>query len=155
MRKSAGLIVYRRRLGGIEVLLVHPGGPFWVRKDAGAWTIPKGEIAAGEAPLACARREFTEETGASIDGDFVALAPVRQAGGKEVMAFAVEGDFDPATLRSNTFVLEWPPKSGRLSSWPEVDRAQWFTLDEAATRINRAQSAWLAEVAALVARAMS
>lgn len=152
MRKSAGILVYRRRSGAIEVLLVHPGGPFWARKDAGAWTIPKGELQPGEAPLACARREFTEETGAVIDGDFVALPPVRQAGGKEVTAFAIEGDFDPHALRSHTFALEWPPRSGRVSTYPEVDRAQWFTLDEAAQRINPAQASWLAAVTALASR---
>ena len=152
MRRSAGILVYRRRDGAAQVLLVHPGGPFWARRDAGAWTIPKGELRPGEAPLACARREFAEETGATIDGDFVPLRTVRQAGGKEVSAFAVEGDFDPATLASGTFSVEWPPRSGRFASFPEVDRAQWFTLDEAAAKINAAQAAWLADVATLASR---
>ncbi|HVE51073.1 MAG TPA: NUDIX domain-containing protein [Casimicrobiaceae bacterium] len=149
MRRSAGVLLFRRRGGVVEVLLVHPGGPFWRNKDAGAWTIPKGEIAPGEAPLACARRELHEETGCDVDGAFVPLPPVRQAGGKEVTAFAIEGDFDCANLASNSFELEWPPRSGRFAHYPEVDRAQWFTLDDAAEKINRAQAAWLDYVATL------
>lgn len=146
MRQSAGLLLYRPRESGIEVLLVHPGGPFWARRDEGAWTIPKGEFDADEAPLAAARREFVEETGADVDGRFIALAPVRQAGGKRVHAFAVEADFDPATLTSNTFEIEWPPRSGRLQRFPEVDRASWFSLEEAAIKLHPAQRAWLAEL---------
>jgi predicted NUDIX family NTP pyrophosphohydrolase len=152
MRRSAGILVYRRTNGSPEVLLVHPGGPFWARKDAGAWTIPKGELQPGEAALDCARREFAEETGHAIDGTFIALPAVRQAGGKEVHAFAVESEFDPDALASNTFALEWPPRSGRIAQFPEVDRARWFTLDEAADKINAAQRAWLAHIAQLVAR---
>ena len=150
MRRSAGLLLYRRRPGGAEVLLVHPGGPFFARKDAGAWTIPKGELAPGETALACARREFEEETGSRVDdGAFVPLPAIRQRGGKEVVAFAVEGDFDPATLRSNTFTIEWPPKSGRFATFPEVDRAEWMTLDRAAERMHPAQAAWLPAIDSL------
>jgi predicted NUDIX family NTP pyrophosphohydrolase len=152
MRRSAGLLLYRRRAGGVEVLLVHPGGPFFARKDAGAWTIPKGEVAPGETALACARREFEEETGACIDdGEFVALPAIRQAGGKEVVAFAVEADFDAAALRSNTFTIEWPRSSGRFATFPEVDRAEWMTLERAAGRMHPAQAAWLPAIAALAA----
>ena len=150
MRRSAGLLLFRRRPGGAEVLLVHPGGPFFARKDAGAWTIPKGEIGPAETPLACARREFEEETGMCIgEREFVALPPVRQPGGKEVVAFAVEADFDPATLRSNSFTIEWPRKSGRSATFPEVDRAEWMTLVRAAERMHPSQAAWLPAIAAL------
>lgn len=152
MRESAGLLLYRVRDAAIEVLLVHPGGPFWSRRDEGAWTVPKGEFdAAGEAPLAAARREFREETGSEVDGRFHALPPVRQAGGKRVHAFAVESDFDPAGLASNTFELEWPPHSGRRQQFPEIDEAAWFTLPQAALKLNPAQRAWLDEIGALVA----
>lgn len=147
-RKSAGLLLYRRR-NGLEVLLVHPGGPLWARKDEGAWSIPKGEIDAGEDPLLAARREFEEETGVPVSGDFVPLTPVRQAGGKLVYAWAVESDFDPATLRSGTFTLEWPPRSGRQREFPEVDRAEWFTIDDAKRKINPAQVTLLNQLGAL------
>jgi predicted NUDIX family NTP pyrophosphohydrolase len=139
---STGLLLYRRR-PALEVFLVHPGGPFWAKKDEGAWTIPKGEIAEGEEPLQTAVREFTEETGFTVDGDFRPLRPIRQAGGKIVHAWAVEGDCDPAALRSNTFTMAWPPKSGRMKEFPEVDRAAWFTLEEARTKILSAQTALL------------
>lgn len=140
------------RDSALEVLLVHPGGPFWKNKDAGAWSIPKGEFDATEGALAAARREFEEETGSAVDGSFHALAPVRQKGGKTVHAFAVEGDLDAANIRSNTFDAEWPPKSGRMQTFPEVDRAAWLTLDEAATLINPAQRALLDELRELVTR---
>ena len=143
MKESAGILLYRRVHGRIEVLLVHPGGPFWQKKDLGAWTIPKGEIAPGEDPLACARREMQEETGYVCEGDAVPLPPIKQKGGKLVRAWAVEGDFDPATLVSNTFTMEWPPKSGRQQAFPEVDRAEWMSLGAAAARINPAQVALL------------
>ena len=152
MRQSAGLLLYRVRESGIEVLLVHPGGPFWVRRDEGAWSIPKGEFEANEAPLAAARREFLEETGAAVGGRFDALTPVRQAGGKRVHAFAIEAEFDPATLASNTFEIEWPPRSGRVQHFPEIDRAEWFTVADAASRMHPAQRAWLAEVERLASR---
>jgi len=138
-KRSAGILMFRRRGGEIEVLLMHPGGPFWAKKDAGAWSIPKGEYAQGEDALAVAKREFEEETGARPDGKFLPLGEVVQAGGKIVTAWALEGDFDPATLTSNRFELEWPPKSGREVSFPEVDRAQWFSPAEAQQKILAAQ----------------
>jgi predicted NUDIX family NTP pyrophosphohydrolase len=133
-------------------LLVHPGGPFWQKKDVGAWTIPKGEFAAGEDPLDAARREFHEETGREVAGPFTPLTPVKQPGGKTVHAWAVEGDFDPRALTSNTFSLEWPPRSGRRQEFPEVDRAAWFDLEEAKRRINRGQVVLLYELEQLTAR---
>jgi predicted NUDIX family NTP pyrophosphohydrolase len=139
-KRSAGVLMYRRGANGVELLLVHPGGPFWKKKDLGAWSIPKGEYAEGEDPRAVAAREFEEETGVRPSGDFLPLGDVVQGGGKIVTAFALAGDFDPATLRSNTFELEWPPKSGRKASFPEVDRAQWFSLAEARAKILKGQS---------------
>jgi predicted NUDIX family NTP pyrophosphohydrolase len=132
---SAGVLVYRQAAGATEVLLVHPGGPFWRRKDLGAWSIPKGEYVEGEDPEAVARREFAEETGWTLDGDLAPLGTVRQGGGKVVTAFAAEGDFDVNTLRSNAFELEWPPRSGRIQSFPEVDRAAWFRPQEATEKM--------------------
>lgn len=148
-KTSAGILLYRRRGGALEFFLVHPGGPFWAKKDRGAWSIPKGEVDAGEEPLATAVREFAEETGFAIDGPFVPLRPVRQAGGKVVTAWAVEGDCDPAALRSNTFTMEWPPRSGRMREFPEADPAAWFPAGEARLRINPAQIAWIDEVVAM------
>jgi predicted NUDIX family NTP pyrophosphohydrolase len=146
--QSAGLLVYKKAAGRLLVFLVHPGGPFWAKKDLGAWSIPKGELAEGEDALAAARREFSEETGQSVDGDFRELTPCRQKGGKIVRAWALEGDADEAVI-SNMFEMEWPPKSGRRQSFPEVDRAAWFTLDEARTRINPGQLPILDELAGL------
>lgn len=146
-RETAGILLYRRTGAGLEVLLVHPGGPFWARKDRGAWSIPKGEVDAGEDRLSAARREFEEETGHPLESDAVPLTPIRQAGGKMVHAFACEGDFDPAALRSNTFTMEWPPKSGRTAAFPEVDRAAWFALPEARERILPSQKPLLDELA--------
>jgi predicted NUDIX family NTP pyrophosphohydrolase len=141
---SAGLLLYRQGDGGPEVLLVHPGGPFWARKDAGAWSIPKGEVDEGEDPEAAARRELAEELGSAPPlGELIDLGEVRQQGGKVVHAWAAEADFDPATLRSNTFELEWPPSSGRRQEFPEVDRAEWFPPDAARTKINPAQAAFI------------
>ena len=131
MKRSAGILMYRRRGGSLEVFLVHPGGPFWKNKDDGAWQIPKGELATDEEPLLCARREFEEETGFSADGEFAELGTFRQPGGKHVQAWAVEGNCDPARLVSNEFEMEWPPRSGRRQSFPEVDRGGWFGIDEA------------------------
>jgi predicted NUDIX family NTP pyrophosphohydrolase len=128
---SAGILLYRRQHGALQVLLVHPGGPFWARKDLGAWSIPKGEIGPGEAPEDAARREFTEETGFPATGDLVPLGHITQRGGKAVHAWALAGDCDPAALRSNTFEMEWPPRSGKTAEFPEVDRAGWFTMAEA------------------------
>jgi predicted NUDIX family NTP pyrophosphohydrolase len=142
-KRSAGILLYRQRGAAPELLLVHPGGPFWQRKDLGAWSIPKGEYSDNEDALVAAKREFEEETGARPDGDFLALGELVQGGRKIVTAFALEGDFDPATLRSNTFELEWPPKSGRKASFPEVDRAQWFSPAEARQKILKGQSEFI------------
>ncbi len=136
---SAGLLLYRLRQGAPEVLLVHPGGPFWAKKDAGAWSIPKGEPSPGEDLLAAARREFEEETGHGIAGEFRALAPVQQPSGKTVHAWAVEADIDAGAIRSNSFELEWPPRSGRRQAFPEVDRAAWLGLAEARVKITKGQ----------------
>jgi predicted NUDIX family NTP pyrophosphohydrolase len=137
---SAGILLFRRN-PQLEVFLIHPGGPFWVKKDA--WSIPKGEYEPGEEPLAAARREFEEETGAPIEGDFLALGQIRQPSGKQVMAWAVEGDFDPAKLVSNTCLVEWPPHSGKEIEIPEVDRGAWFPVDAARKRIFRGQDKFL------------
>jgi predicted NUDIX family NTP pyrophosphohydrolase len=143
---SAGLLPYRLRNGVLEFLLVHPGGPFWKNKDAGAWTIPKGEIAEGEEPLNTAIREFQEELGFAPAGPFAELPPIKQKGGKTVYAWAFEGDCDPADIKSNTFSMEWPPRSGRQSEFPEVDRAEFFNLEDAKTKINSAQIPLLEEL---------
>jgi predicted NUDIX family NTP pyrophosphohydrolase len=148
--KSAGVLVYRRRAGDIEVLLVHPGGPFWARRDAGAWSIPKGEYSDSEDAEVAARREFVEETGWTIDGELKPLGEIRQKAGKAVTAFAAEGDFDPANLKSNSFDMEWPPKSGRVASFPEVDRAGWFGLAEAREKIIEGQRSLLDRLETLV-----
>jgi predicted NUDIX family NTP pyrophosphohydrolase len=142
-KDSAGLLLYRLRESAIEVFLVHPGGPFWAKKDDGAWTIPKGEPDPGEDLRAAAIREFAEETGFRPEGDLHELPPIRQAGGKTVHAWAVAGDVDPAKLVSNNFEMEWPPRSGKRRSFPEVDRGAWFGLDEARIKINKAQAALL------------
>ena len=135
VKLSAGLLVYRLRAEGYEVFLVHPGGPFWRNRDVGAWSIPKGEVTAGEEPLAAARRELAEETGFAAAPPWLHLKPVRQLGGKTVLAWAAAGDFDAAAIASNTFDMEWPPRSGRMQSFPEVDRAAWFSLTEARQKI--------------------
>ena len=141
--QSAGLLLYRIVDGGIEVLLGHPGGPFWSRKDEGAWTIPKGLIAAGEAPLSAAQREFAEETGHHPTGEAIPLGSARQPGGKVVHVWAIEGEFDPAGLKSNSFEMEWPPRSGRRQSFPEIDRTAWFGVAEARKRILRGQALFI------------
>lgn len=138
-RQSAGLLVYRHRAGALEIFLVHPGGPFWAKKDAGAWSIPKGEFADDEAKLSAARREFLEETGLALDGAFLELAPVKQAGGKLVFAWAIEQDLDAAAARSNSFSMEWPPKSGQTKEFPEIDRAAWFAWPLALDKIVKGQ----------------
>ena len=150
MKTSAGILLYRRRPRGPEVLLAHPGGPYWVKRDLGAWTIPKGEIAAGEDPLAAARREFAEETGSAADGSALPLTPIRQKGGKLVHAWAVEGDCDADAIRSNSFEMEWPPRSGRMAAFPEIDRAAWFTLEAAREKILPAQIPLLDELSRLL-----
>ena len=149
-KRSAGLLLYRKRAGALEVFLVHPGGPFWTKKDAGAWTIPKGEIGEDEDPLVAARREMAEETGFSPEGRFIELPPVRQKAGKLVLAWAIEGDCDPAQFRSNLFEMEFPPRSGRMAEFPEVDRGDWFSLGEARGRILEAQMPFLDALPALV-----
>lgn len=149
-KRSAGLLMYRRRDSELEVLLVHPGGPFWRHKDLGAWSVPKGEYPPTEDPLAAARREFAEETGATVDGAFLPLGEIEQPSGKLVTAWAVEGDFDPATLVSNTIKIEWPPRSGQQLEIPEVDRAAWFTLDAARPKMNPAQLPFLERLLAAV-----
>jgi predicted NUDIX family NTP pyrophosphohydrolase len=142
--RSAGILLFRRPAGTLELLLVHPGGPYWARKDDGAWSIPKGEHADGEDALACARREFEEETGTvPPPGDLVELGEVRQRSGKRVSAWAAEGDLDPESVRSNTFSVEWPPRSGRMQEFPEVDRAGWFGPDDARRLLVPAQAAFV------------
>jgi predicted NUDIX family NTP pyrophosphohydrolase len=151
-KRSAGLLMYRMANAEVAVLLVHPGGPFWARKDLGAWSIPKGEHTDGEDPLAAARREFAEETGAHPQGEFCSLGEVVQAGGKRVVAWAVAGDFDPAALVSNSFELEWPPRSGRKARFPEVDRAEWFSAAVAREKIIAAQRVFIDRLEKLLGR---
>ncbi|HEY3776809.1 MAG TPA: NUDIX domain-containing protein [Rhizomicrobium sp.] len=139
MKRSAGLLLYRRRAATLEFFLVHPGGPYWAKKDAGAWSIPKGLYVEGEEPLVAAKREFAEETGLSVDGDFVALGEFRQPSGKVITAWMVEADCDAGAVMSNLFAMEWPPKSGNTAEFPEVDRAWWFAPEEAVVKILRGQ----------------
>ena len=139
-KKSAGILMYRRDGGLLRVLLVHPGGPFWAKRDAGAWSIPKGEYGDDEDPQVAALREFEEETGVRPSGSAVFIGEIRQSGGKRVTAFAVEGDLDPAIIRSNQFEMEWPPRSGRRQSFPEIDEARWFSLEEARIKILAGQA---------------
>jgi predicted NUDIX family NTP pyrophosphohydrolase len=141
--KSAGVLLHKREGGTLKVLLVHPGGPFWARKDAGAWSIPKGEYVEGEDPEAAARREFEEELGVPLDAELVPLGEAVQPSRKRVLAYAAEGDLDVAAIRSNSFEIEWPPKSGRRQSFPEVDRAAWFTLEEAREKLPPGQRVFL------------
>lgn len=148
-RASAGVLLYRRAGGALQVLLAHPGGPFWTRKDEQAWSIPKGELD-GEHAEDAARRELTEETGAVVAGPMRALEPIKQPSGKIVHAFAVEQDFDVAAFRSNSFSLEWPPRSGRMQQYPEVDQVAWFGIDEARRKIQRGQDALLDQLEQLV-----
>ena len=131
MKRSAGILLWRRNGGAFEFFLVHPGGPFWKNRDEGAWTVPKGNIEPDEDPLAAARREFAEETGFTVDGEFVELGSFKQPGGKRVLVWALEGDCDPAKLTSNAFEMDWPPRSGKRQSFPEVDRGGWFGVEEA------------------------
>jgi len=135
-KTSAGLILYRMQSGQLEVLLVHPGGPFWSKKDEGAWFVPKGELNVGEEPLAGAKREFEEETGLKPEGEFLALGNVKQKSGKTIVAWAFEGDCDPSSIKSNTFTIEWPPKSGRQQEFPEIDRAGFFTVPQAKAKMH-------------------
>ena len=149
-RRSAGLLMYRVRDGMPQVLLIHPGGPFWIRKDARAWSIPKGEYDDDEDPLAAAKREFVEETGFAPGATFVELQPIRQAGGKRVMAWAFEGDCDPSQMVSNTFEIEWPPRSGRMATFPEADKAAWFDLETARWKMHLGQRPFLEQLEALI-----
>jgi len=149
--ESAGILLYRHEDGQLLVLLVHPGGPFWRRKDLGAWSIPKGERVAGEDPAVTARREFAEELGSTPAGLLQPLGSIRQRGGKQVEAFALKGDFDPERLSSNTFEIEWPPRSGRRESFPEVDRAAWFSMADARVKILDGQRPLLDRLEALLA----
>jgi predicted NUDIX family NTP pyrophosphohydrolase len=134
-KKSAGILLYRFKNNALQVLLVHPGGPFWAKKDLGAWSVPKGEFQETEKPLDAAKREMEEEAGIQAEGDFIELMPVRQKSGKMIYVWALEKDIDPANINSNLFEMEWPPKSGIKKSFPEVDKAEWFTPEEARTKI--------------------
>lgn len=150
-KRSAGLLLYRRRGASFELFLVHPGGPFWAKKDLGAWSIPKGEYVDGEEPLDAARREFTEETGFAAPANAIALGEVKQASGKIVMAWAAEGDCDPERMVSNLCSIEWPPRSGRMIEIPEADRGGWFALGDARERILKSQHPFLERLAAILA----
>lgn len=143
---SAGLLMYRFRNGKVQVLLVHPGGPFWSQKDKGAWSIPKGEYREGDDPLGAAKREFFEETGLTAEGVFEPLSVRKQPSGKRISAWAFEGDCDPSSIRSNTFTIEWPPHSGRQAEFPEIDRAAWFDVDEAVQKVTRGQIGFLEDL---------
>jgi len=150
--KSAGLLVYRRREGGPEFLLAHPGGPFWKNRDEGAWSIPKGLIGEGEEMLPAALREFEEETGQVVSGQFVELSPLKQKSGKVVYCWLVEADLDLTTFRSNDFELEWPPRSGRMQAFPEIDRVEWFRPEHALRKILPGQAGFIAEAMEKIAR---
>ncbi len=151
-KHSAGLLMYRYRQGVLEVFLVHPGGPFWAKKDLGAWSIPKGEFDPGEDALAAARREFEEETGFPAEGEFLPLTPRKQPSGKIIYTWAFPGDCDPVAVKSNTFTMEWPPRSGITKEFPEIDRAGWFTIQAAKEKINRGQTGFLEELEQTLAR---
>lgn len=150
MKKSAGILLFRRLNNKIEFFLVHPGGPFWKNKDEGAWTIPKGEMEEEEDGLATAKREFKEETGIEIDGNFRELTPIKQKAGKMVYAWAIEGNIDANNITSNSFKLEWPPKSGKWINVPEVDKAGWFSIEESKQKINPAQIPLINELSELI-----
>ena len=154
-KNSAGILLYRFKDGELQVMLVHPGGPFWAQKDDGAWSIPKGLCDENEAPLDAARREFREETGFDVDGGFVELGSLRQPSRKIVHVWALEHDLDVSKIESNTFTLEWPKSSGRFREFPEVDRAQWFDLEQAGTKILKGQRAFLDRLVRLVGDAPS
>ena len=149
-KQSAGVLLFRMKREQLEVFLVHPGGPFWIKKDTGAWSIPKGEIETGEEALQVAKREFKEETGQEIEGSFSELQPVKQKAGKIIKAWAVEGDIDETTIVSNTFEIEWPPRSGKKKIFPEVDKAQWFSLTAASEKINPGQLPLIEELQQII-----
>ena len=150
MKKSAGILIYKKLKDELQVLLVHPGGPFWKNKDAGAWSIPKGEFNADEEPLAAAKREFEEETGLAISGKFLPLTPVKQKSGKMIYAWAVENDIELSSVKSNLFEMEWPPRSGKTQSFPEIDKASWFTVNEAKKKIVPGQFSFIQELLQLL-----
>jgi predicted NUDIX family NTP pyrophosphohydrolase len=155
-KRSAAILLFRRGGGGLEVLLVHPGGPFWAKKDLGAWSLPKGEYDASEDALSAARREFEEETGVRLEaGTFLPLGELKQPGGKVVTAWALEGDIDPALVKSNLFEMEWPPKSGKRQTFQEVDRADWFSLEAAQDKILKGQAGFLARLSTVLEQAIS
>lgn len=143
MKKSAGILCYRWRGSHVDVFIVHPGGPFWKAKDKGAWSIPKGEYADGEDPLTAARREFQEETGIEAVGKFQPLQEIKLKSGKRILAWLLETDFDVAKIVSNTFEMEWPPRSGRMQQFPEIDKGDWFIIEEARVKLNEAQAGLL------------
>ncbi len=151
-KRSAGLLMFRWRGEDLEVFLVHPGGPFWAKKDLGAWSIPKGEYPGDEDPLTAARREFEEETGFAAAGEFIPLADITQPGGKIVKAWAIEGDCEAADVRSNMFSMEWPPKSGRMQEFPEIDRGEWFPLESARDKLLKGQVGFLDQLASKIKR---
>lgn len=151
-KQSAGVLMYRWQNGQVEVLLVHPGGPFWSNKDLAAWSIPKGEFEDSEEAISAAKREFKEETGLTAEGTFLPLTPRKQSSGKIVHAWAVCGDCDPRAIKSNIFSMEWPPRSGRMEEFPEVDRAEWFDLESARKRIHKGQVGFLDELEERLAR---
>jgi predicted NUDIX family NTP pyrophosphohydrolase len=149
-KQAAGILLYRRGRTGLEVLLAHPGGPLWTRKDYGAWTLPKGQFTDAEAPLDAAKREFEEEMGSKPTGDFQPLGTIKQPSGKVIHAWAAESDFDAATVKSNLFSMEWPPRSGLMGEFPEVDRAGWFSIEEARHKILKGQQPFLDRLLALL-----
>ena len=151
-KQSAGILLYRFHAKELEVLLVHPGGPFWKNKDAGSWTIPKGEFVAPEEPFDAACRELEEETGYAPTGPFLALTPVKQKSGKLIFGWACPGNLDVSSIKSNEFLLEWPPRSGKMKSFPEIDRAAWFTLPVAKEKLNVGQTAFLTELLLLLGK---
>jgi predicted NUDIX family NTP pyrophosphohydrolase len=151
-KQAAGILLYRQGPRGLEVLLAHPGGPLWARKDLGAWTIPKGQFGDDESALTAAKREFAEEMGSPAPGEFAELGSIRQPSGKVVHAFTAESDFDVKTVKSNLFPLEWPPRSGRIGQFPEVDRADWFPIDEARKKILKGQEPFIDRLLALLSR---
>ncbi|HLO89784.1 MAG TPA: NUDIX domain-containing protein [Lentimicrobium sp.] len=150
VKHSAGILVYRFQNKQLQILLVHPGGPYWAHKDDGVWSIPKGEIDIGEKTEEAAKREFYEETGFKIDGDFIPLSPVRLMSGKIIHAFAIEGDLDASLIHSNNFSIEWPPSSGKIQQFPEIDKGEWFTPTEAKVKLSRAQVAFINELMSIL-----
>jgi predicted NUDIX family NTP pyrophosphohydrolase len=150
MKQSAGFLLFRIKDKLLQVLLVHPGGPFWKNKDEGAWSIPKGEFADNEDPLEAAKRELEEETGMKAKGSFIKLPVIKQKSGKWVHAWAIETDLDPATIKSNEFEIEWPPKSGKKQSFPEIDKAEWFDVEQAKRKINASQSQLVDELQSII-----